>query len=192
MWLESRKYTIMYKIRGLPLFIGGEQYRSHDFQVILNVNDVMYPDKPNTKHYWVPIYEPQTAWGYLPFWTVKKILDKEVIENKKNTLIHCSGGVCRSVIATWFWLGSLEVESNHWERFPSGEDVTDSIEGTVNTNRREGRIPVGLERFMMCAEDYKNSASSFHGILNIFISQQPESVHETLYTTAGTLGRRRE
>jgi hypothetical protein len=98
--------------RGIPAFniqIGPIMTAvNHNASAIISVTDLFEPSLMyQERFHWVPVNEIAHSWGYLPFFTLKKLLDFYVQQRSPLIYLCCSAGKHRSPLMGFCWLLSL-------------------------------------------------------------------------------------
>lgn len=142
-----------------------------DYDIIINVSDCIQASLDMSSphfykkpiHYWLPICEWGRV-GYEPFYAAKRIIDGNP---GKRVLIHCEGGINRSVIIAYAYLLSHGRESEFtigksvWERFLS------------NAKKQFTKSPPRLLEFLL--EMNKFPTYSVAGILQQLLGNEDDT-----------------
>lgn len=98
----------------------------------------------NIRQHWVPINEIG-AWGYMPFYQFKQIMDYHY-ERNEPVYVHCHAGAFRAPIMTMCWIMSrgIRIRQASWLVRPREYSaMPEKYKAAVN----RGVIPPGLKRF---------------------------------------------
>jgi hypothetical protein len=158
--------------RGIPAYgirIGGygEYYRIPENQrpvAVVNVSDTFDQGLIGHPCYqWFPINE-LSPWGYLPFFSVKRMLDAVVTYRGLTVYLCCAAGAHRSVMMGFCWLLSLGKTEQEAAELMKTVYEPDYMIRMYRRDVERGYIPARLQEFYTVMNECPGIC--YHSVLN--------------------------